>query len=178
MTIEINAPGTPAFYAETVVLSANFRRLVKDPACKIKNVIRNYTALSIFCAASLVLMVVLDIFTGFSTTSVTCAVFMAFLLALVLTVRIVYARAQKRMLREFRPSTLTMDENGIVWAKDGASALQTQWAGIVCVRETREGICFAAKEPMSYMLHVQKEYRDQIEAYLREARPNVLLITE
>ncbi len=178
MTIEINVPGTPAFYRETVVLAANHRRLVKNPACKIKNVIRSYTALSIFCAASLVLMVVLDIFTGFSTTSVTCAVFMAFLLALVLTVRIVYARAQKRMLQEFRPSTITLDENGIVWEKDGASTLQTQWAGIVCVRETREGICFAAKEPMGYVLNIQKEYRDRIKAYLREARPNVLLITE
>ena len=178
MTIEITTPGTPAYYAETVVLSANYRRLVKNPACKIKNVIRHYTALCIFCAACLVLMIVTGIFTGFSTTSVTCAVFMAFLLALELMFRITYARAQKRMMREFRPSTLTMDENGIMWTKDGASTLQTQWAGIVCVRETREGICFVAKEPMGYWLHVQKEYRDQIEAYLREARPNVLLITE
>ena len=178
MTIQMTQPGTPAYYAETVVLSANYRRLVKDPACKIKNVMRSYTAICIFCAVWLVLMIAIGIFTGFSTTSVTCAVFMACLLAIALTFRITFARAQKRMMREFRPSTFTMDENGIVWSKEGASTLQTQWAGIVCVRETREGICFVAKEPMGYVLHIKKEYRDDILAYLRENRPNVLLITE
>ena len=178
MTIENNTPGTPAFYREAVVLAANHRRLVKNPACKIKDVVKSYTAICILCVIPIALEVFSGFKWGFTTTRITECVVFGLLLALGLTFRITYARMQKRMMREFRPSTITLDENGIVWAKDGASTLQTQWAGIVCVRETREGICFVAKEPMGYVLHVQKEYRDQIKAYLREARPNVLLITE
>ena len=178
MTIEINAPGTPAFYREAVVLAANHRRLVKNPACRIKDVVKSYTATCILCAAAVVLQIVSCFAWGFTSVRLAGCVFIAALLALGLMFRITYGRMQKRMMQEFRPATLTLDENGIVLAKDGMSTLQTQWAGIVCVRETREGVCFVAKEPMGYVLHVQKEFREQIKAYLREARPNVLLITE
>lgn len=87
-----------------------------------------------------------------------------------------YGKARRKLMEEWQPSTLTLDDAGVSLVR-GDGTVSTAWENVAFVRLLQHGICFVAKEPMHYYMFLSREYADGVVDYLRENRPEVLLIT-
>ena len=176
MAIQITAPGTPAFYTEIVNFNAQAANLLKKPAAKFKNKFAQCYIYLVLSVAFLAFSLVTGFLWGFDALKYLLIFSSALLLFCGAFLLVAYGKARRQMMKEWQQSTLTLDDAGVSLVR-GDGTVSTAWENVAFVRVLRHGICFVAKEPMRYYVFLSKEYGDGVVDYLRENRPEVLLIT-
>lgn len=178
MTVKTEKPGSPAFYREVVNTSVQYGRLLKKPDRKLSNMFFQYMICTVLCAVMLAVELFLGILWGFDALTVTGAVFIGVLcLFCALLLRSLH-KTLRSLQTDFSPSVFTLDDQGVELAKENASTVRTAWSGIAFVRVLPHSVCFVARQPMRYLMHVDKEYAAGITAWLAEHRPEIRLIHE
>ena len=171
MTIQINEPGTKAFYKQAVNVTLQSGRLLKKPTCRIKNLFLQYTVLT---AASALWCLIP--FLRQSKEAVPAIAALAVCLLISGALLVSFYRMLVMMQNSRRPSCLTLDEGGLELKKEGENALRCEWGSVAFVRVLPQGICLVLKAPLRVALHVQPPYGEQVLRYLAENRPEVEVI--
>lgn len=177
MTIQVTEPGSPAFYKEMVNFGAQFADLLKKPAAKVKNKYAQCVRSLVLSAVLLALGLTTGFLWGFDALNYLLIFISALLLFCGAFLLLSYGKARRKLMTEWQPSALTLDDAGVSLVR-GDSTIATAWENVAFVRELRHGICFVAKEPMHYYIFLNKEYADGVLSYLRQNRPEVMLVTE
>ncbi len=176
MTIQITNPGSPAFYKETVNVTAQYANLLKKPEGKIQN---KFAQAVVYLVISLFLLafgIVSGFLWGFDALRYMLIVISAFLMLTSAFLLFTYHKARRTLMKNWKPGTLTLDDGGVQFSK-GDDTLRTAWENVAFVRVLAHGICFVAKEPMQYVLHIEKAHADEIVSYLAQNKPEIRLIT-
>ncbi len=176
MTIEIKEKGTKEFYKEVVNVISQYRQLIKKPEAKLNDNFRSYAflmiAFVIMFAANLFEAIQGDL--GVLNIAAITASFMA------LIVLLIYRRNMKKMvdayLNDDRPSTVTLDENGIELNKGGSHVTRLGWEDVALVRSFKESTCFIAKNVSGLVIAVTNLYKDDIMKYLEDNTVDVRIV--
>ena len=176
MIIEVNEKGTKEFYKEVVNVISQYRQLIKKPEAKLNDNFRSYAFLMI----AFVIMFVANLFEaiqgdlGVLNIAAITASFMA------LIVLLIYRRNMKKMvdayLNDDRPSTVTLDENGIELNKGGSQVTRLGWEDVALVRSFKESTCFVAKSVTGLVIAVTNLYKDDIMKYLEDNNVDVKIV--
>ena len=175
MTIQVNEPGTKAFYKQAVNVTLQSGRLLKKPTCRIKNLFLQYTVLTAASALALALWCLIP-FLRQSKEAVLAIAALAVCLLISGALLFSFYRLLFTMQSSRRPSCLTLDEGGLELKKEGENALRCEWKSVAFVRVLPQGICVVLKAPLRVALHVQPPYGEQVLRYLAENRPEVAVI--
>ena len=180
MVIETNKQESDEFYKETVNITVQAANLWKNPRYQFRNMYVRFTALLIASAVLIALLTGLAIINKPDFLIITGIVIMA-LVVLLNAFSLINMNAQRKSLKEgFKPKTLTFDEEffGLL-NNDGSSATKKSWDQFVCVRVSPQTISFIPKKSSdAIILFVSREYENQICGWLRENRPDVLIVTQ
>ena len=175
MTIQINEPGTRAFYKQAVNVTLQSGRLLKKPTCRIRNLFLQYTVLTAASAAALALWCLIP-FLRESKEAVWAIAALAVCLLISAALLFSFYRMLFVMQSSRRPSAITLDERGVELKKEGENALRCEWGSVAFVRVLPQGICLVLKAPLRVVLHVQPPYGEQVLGYLAANRPEVEVI--
>ena len=173
MILEIKEKGTDAFYREVVNVVMQYRRILKNHGCKIKDCFKYYRNLLIACGIMLVLLCLSLIFLGADTPGIVLAV----ILLIEAIICGVYLRNLDRYYKTIREdrrtSVITFDENGVELNKSDAQVLRIAWSSVAVVRSLPESVDIISGEMMGAIISVNKDYREQILTWLKENQPQV-----
>lgn len=176
MRIEINEPGSEAFYRETVNAVSQYRALLKKPTRKLKDYFKTMRVNAAVCLALLALLAALTALDGADTLRLAAIVLLAVELLLCGAYLFSLNKLFKALLNDRRPSVLTLDGEGVELDKAGAQRVRASWENIAFVRVFRESVCFFTKDSSGFVLSVARRYEREVLAYLREQRSDVTLM--
>ena len=175
LRIEIKENGSDAFYRETANVAAQVRALLKKPDGKLKDyfsVVRNYL---ILCAVMFVLLGIMAAAWGADKLTAVAMALLAFTTLFEGLFLSNLHKMSKGLKNGFRPSVLTLDENGVELAKENSQTVRLDWGNIALIREFGESICFIPHESMGIMISVAKRYAKDITDWIKENRPEIKL---
>lgn len=177
MQIHIKEPGSEAFYRETVSVMNQYRALLKDPEMKIKDLFSQTQTLFIVSVIMFLVVDVMGISWGFSTTVVIAAVLLGIGIIMSLLIRSNLNRALASLMQGHSEQTLTLDEQGIELRKaDSKRVVRVPWEDVAFARIFSESVCFLATGSLGIVFSVSREYEEQVVSYLEEKLPELRLI--
>ena len=176
MTIEVKEKGSRQYYKEVVNVLTQYRQLLYKPQDKLKDNFTRY----IFLTAAMVILFLMNLYGGitgsFNATKILVIVFSA---AAAAATAVIYFRMNKTVdgyLADDRPSTVTLDENGVEIEKTGSQAVRLVWDNVAFVRSFVESTCFFSKDLSGIVLAVNNDYRKQIMDYIKSNNIEVNVI--
>ena len=171
MTIEINEQGSEAFYRETVNAAAQYRSILKDHNCKLKDYFKQFRTLLIISVAVLAVNVVLMIAWGGDTLQTAASGVLlvaalmcgAYLFSLHKTCRTMMAGRHR--------SVLTLDESGAELDVADTQTVKIARKNIAVVRVFAESICFVPAAGAGVIISVAKNHGEEVLGFVRENWP-------
>ena len=176
MKLEINEKGSDSFYKETVNVAAQARKLIQRPDGKIKDYFRSYLIDLILCAAFIVILLVMGFAWGFKTLDFVAIALLAVVAFMCAAYLIGLNRAFRSLCDEWKPSVLTLDENGIEISKEGGTTVRAAWNSIVVVRDLKNSLNIISSDTGGFTLSVADRYKTPVLDWLKENRPDVKII--
>ena len=176
MRLEIKEKGSDAFYREVVNIVMQYRRILKNHAYKIKDCFKYYRILLAVCAVALVLLILSAVFLGPKTVDIVLIVLVLFEIILCAVYLRNLNRYYKTIKEDPRTSVVTFDENGVELNKSDAQVLRIAWSSVAVVRSLPESVEIISGEMMGAVIAINKDYREQILAWLKENQPQVEVI--
>lgn len=174
MTIQINEPGPEAYYRELVSFSAQYRRVLKKPDCRIGDRFLRcllFAGLGAVVIAVFLLTPPLRQSPAFVAVAVVWGVLILAELLLFFTLR----KNLRQMQKAYKPSSLTLDETGVTLQKED-NTVRTGWKDVAFVRVLSNGVFFVMAQPLNYILSVPKPFSTRVLSYLRQYRPDVKVV--
>ena len=178
MRIEINEPGSEAFYRETVSVACQYRFLLKKPTRKLKDLFRAMRGNLILCAILLALMAALTLLDGADAARIAALVLLAVDMVLCGAYLVGLNKMLKSAMDNKRKSVLTLDDEGVELDKEGAQRVRASWDNVAFVRVFREGLCFFTKDGSGFVIAVSRRYERELLSYLKERQSALTLIEE
>lgn len=173
MRIEINEPGSEAFYREVVNVSGQHRRLMRKPEAKLRDHFRALRVNIILCAVFLALNLVMALTWGADTLSWVAGVLMVFCIALNGGFLMQYHRLLRALMARDGAAVLTVDESGVELDREGVQKVRLDWSTVAFVRVFQESLCFVPREAGSLLVAVDRKYAAQVLEELRHCAPDV-----
>jgi hypothetical protein len=176
MKIEVKEKGSDAFYREIVNISAQYRQLIKNHGCKLRDFFTEFKRLLIAGAVVLGLLILMCVFWGFRTIDYVAIGFL--FLAVIMCFAYLYLlnRYRKSMIDEAGESILTLDEDGVELSKKDTQVIRNTWNNIAFVRLFNESICFIPRTKTGIMICITREFAKQIQDWLKENKPEIEVI--
>ncbi|MBQ4304536.1 MAG: hypothetical protein II774_08620 [Lachnospiraceae bacterium] len=166
MQIEFKEKNSEDYFREGINVQVQYQVLQKKPEGKLKDyfsLTKKYLIILIVTAAVLVLV---NIFTGFSGMSIFALIF----LAVVALLDIRYSQTMNKLLegylKETRHSTLKADEQGIRLEKGGTQAASLSWSDISFMRVFDHSILFAGSKAPGPFILVPVSCKEEIFSFM------------
>ena len=173
MTIEINEPGSKAFYRETVNTAVQYRRILKNHNCKLKDYFKQFQTLLVIALTILAVNVVLIIAWGGNTTQTATSA--ALLVSALMCGAYLFSlnKSCRTMMENQRSSVLTLDESGVELAVADTQTVKIAWKSVAVVRVLRESLCFVPQSGAGVIIAVDRKHEPELLAWIRENRPEI-----
>lgn len=173
MKIEIRERGSEAFFKEAISVANQYRRIIRKPEGKLRDLFSYYRVIVILGIVFLALCIALGLKWGFDGLGIAAIVLwcVTILLGAVYTVSL--NKQLKSLMEAPAGSCLTMDEAGIELEKASGTDVRLSWSNILFVRAFKEAICFIPKEASGIVISVSRSYEGQIMSYLSSERPEI-----
>lgn len=167
MHIEYDKPGNPEFYKEAVNVLLQYKRLLKDPDRKLKDMFKQFRTQTILCAVLLVVIVLELVLWG---KDVLLEVFVVLML-LAGFINWYYLKQAKDLVKNMgKPgrTVFTVDEEGIEISKEGEQQIRMAWEKIAFVRAFEHTVSFLPKDVPGFVFSVESKDKQQIFDYMKE----------
>ena len=180
MVIELNERESDEFYKEAVNIMLQAANMWKNPRYRFKNMYRRFTARLIGSLVLLAVFAVLAIINKPDILTVIGIVSMAAVSLINVAVLVNMRLRWKNLKDSFAPETLTLDDGCVGLLKnDGSSASKKAWDQFACVLISPHTVAFIpTKRPDAIVVFVPGEFENEICAWLREHRPDVLTVKQ
>ncbi len=177
MTIEISKrSATDAFYREAANVVGQYRRLMKRPERKLRDLFAALRVCLGVSVAFLVSVAVTGAVWGADGATIAAAGLFCFAILLCAVSLGSLTRLVRGLKNDPRSSLLTLDERGAELNKENSQVLRMAWDNVAFVREFDESVCFFSKEATGFVISVPSAFRGEIFAYLGENAPGVRAI--
>ncbi len=174
MTIEIKEKGSDSFFREAVNIYLQYRAILKNHNCKIKDYFKSYTIFLIVGAVLFVAVLMEAIFLLGFEGYIIFALSITGLCTLIEAAGLLGAHSMfKRLKSNHRESLLTLDENGVELNIKGSYSIRIDWDSIAVVKVGSESLSFLAEKQTAALITVTRTYEEQIAPWLRINRPEV-----
>ncbi|MBR2731796.1 MAG: hypothetical protein IKD72_07410 [Clostridia bacterium] len=182
MRIEISAKEkagrSKRYYREFLVVSANYRRLIRQPSCRLRNPFREYLVLLIVGCLLLGLLGAVTGFADFDAPTVAALVLWGVIMLLCIFRLIRLFQLCAALAHDPKDAVLTLDAEGIELDRAGTQTMRLAWSGVAFVRVFRESICILPKERTSLLFAIDRKYEAQILNELKAQHPEILIIEQ
>ncbi len=176
LKIEIKEKGSEAFYTEAVNVASQYRRILKNHSCKIKDYFKQFTVLAVIAAIFLVVLVAMMIAWGVQALDIAGVVLLAFALAMCIVYLNSLNKFRRGMLTDQRTSLLTLDENGLELRKDDSQVVRIGWKNIAVVRILAQSMNFVSADQTGIVISVDKRYEGQVGEWLRANQADLEIV--
>lgn len=176
MKIEIKEQGTKEFYEEVVNVLMQYKKLIKDPECKLTDNFKSFRSTVKVAAVVFVFCMAVGFIAGWSRPLFISTAVLWVAGAMMLVYLNNMNKAVKRYLEDKRASVVFLDERGVAMTKDGSLVIRLAWSDVAFVRVFSESTCFFPKEDVGVVIAVINTYRDEIRDYMENNETGVRYI--
>lgn len=166
MQIEFKEKHSEEYFREGVNVQVQYQVIHKKPEDKLKDYFSLTKKYLIVLIATAAVLILVNIFTGFSGLSVFALIF----LAAVAFLDVRYSQSMNKLLegylKETRHSTFKADGQGIRLEKGGAAAASLNWSDISFVRVFDHSILFAGSKAPGPFILVPVSCKEEIFSYM------------
>lgn len=167
MRIDYDKPGSPEFYREAVNVLLQYKRLLKDPDRKLKDMFKHYRnqlILSIVLIAAIIAELCLwghDVLLEVLIVMIAIAAFLNFYF-------LKQAKGMVKTMGKPGHAYFVADEEGIEISKEGEQTIRMAWEKISFVRAFDHAVCFLPKDVPGFVFSVESKDKQQIFEYMKE----------
>lgn len=175
MRIEVTQPAREEFYKEIVSLSYQYKKLQKNPKRKLKDSFKSFRN-NLIAAIVLLFFVLIELVLWGMDTGFLVLAFVLIALAMVYGTYLKNMKSVVSNMRKEYKSSFVVDEGGIEVNRENSLTVRIAWDKVHYVRCFHESVSFIPKETPGFILSIQKEYKEQVYDYLREAGKESLIV--
>lgn len=177
MTLQMQEKNTNRFYWEVIQISSQSNALRKRPNKKLTDFFAFFVGFAVLLLVLLCYCLIRWVNSGFYS--------MLLPPVLICLLGLMYAfLCITKTLKRYRelkntppcPSTLTLDERGATADMESGTAVRISWDVMAFIRVFEELICFMPNKAGNAMIFVERERAQEILDWLRENKPDVLVI--
>ncbi|MBR7046238.1 MAG: hypothetical protein IKI23_11355 [Lachnospiraceae bacterium] len=166
MQIEFKEKHSEDYFREGVNVQVQYQVIQKKPEGKLKDYFTLTKRYLIILIATAAVLVLVNIFTGFSGMSIFALIF----LGVVALLDIRYSQTMNKLLegylKETRHSTFKADSQGIRLERGGAAAASLNWSEVSFVRVFEHCILFAGTKAPGPFILVPVSCREEIFSFM------------
>mgnify|MGYP007070336305 CR=1 FL=1 len=171
MKIEINEPGSEAFYKETVNAAAQYRYILKDHSYKLKDYFRHYRTLLTVALIVLAANVAEMLLWGAGTAQLVASGVLLAASLMCSAYLFSLKKSCRTMMADPRASVLSLDDGGVELKVEDTQTVRIAKSNIAVIRVFSECLCFVPAAGAGVIISVDRKYEEEITRWVRENWP-------